>query len=120
MMMIGELKQQIMKTNNTINVQMYGIGLRWQRVDICGNRIIILAENKRITALASIDSREGLNTRRVDLMLLTEYKERLKQATEELLAARVLAVLKDYDPVSELAGTIIVLEEPIGQEAPTR
>lgn len=119
-MTIGELKQQLMRINNTINVQMYGTGLRWQRVDICGNRIIILAENKRITALASIDSKEGLNARRVDLMLLTEFKERLKLAVEELLGACVITVLKDYDPVSEMAGTIIVLEESIGQELPIR
>ncbi len=112
-MPIGDLKQEIMKVNNRVNQALFGNGLRWQKVDILGHKIIILAENMRVKPLAVIDDRDSLATRLVDIALLNEYKSRLRQEIQESLGVTVRSILKDYDPKHQVAGTIIITEEKL-------
>ncbi|MBO8169497.1 MAG: DUF2294 family protein [Thermoanaerobacteraceae bacterium] len=114
---LGTLKQEIMKIYNSVNQKMFFTGVKRQRVDIVGNKIVILAEHQRIRALLCLDESDRQISRLVDVALLDKNKERLKTAIEENLNLKIKTILKDYDPVSEIAGTIIVLEEvPAGLE----
>lgn len=110
-MATGDLKQEIMRVNNRVNQSLFGSGLRWQKVDVLGQKIIILAENMRVRPLAAIDDRDILATRLVDIALLNEYKSRLRQEIQESLGVTVRSILKDYDPKHQVAGTIIITEE---------
>lgn len=108
---LGDFKQEIIKINNQINEEMYGRGLDWQKIDIIGDKIIILALNRRISVLKHIDERDAFTSRLMDLALLNKFKTRFQQEFEEHFDLKVRTILKDYDPVNQLAGTIILVTE---------
>ena len=103
-----DLKQEIMRINNIINIGMFGTGLRKQRVVLVEDMVIISADHKRIPAL---DAKYRDITRNVDAAILNEYKERLKAELMAQLQLRVKCVLKDYDPGQEMALTVVILDE---------
>ncbi len=108
-----DLKQEVMRVNNNVNITMFGTGLRKQRVAIMEDKIVISADHKRIPALAALDGIDRTTTRFVDVAILDEYKRRLKKELIEQIQLPVKSVLKDYDPEHELAITVIVLTAPI-------
>ena len=108
-----DLKQEIMRVNNNVNITMFGTGLRKQRVLVMEDKIVISADHKRIPALAALDGKDRMTTRFVDVAILDEYKRRLKKELIEQIQLPVKSVLKDYDPEHELAVTVIVLTAPI-------
>jgi hypothetical protein len=110
---IGEFKQKLLKINNQVNQDLYGMGLMWQKIDIIEDRIIIVAGNKRIPALAKIDDKSAFTTRLMDLALLNEFKIRLREEFENNFPYKIKSVMKDYDPKAQLAATIIILENPL-------
>lgn len=107
----AELKQEIARVNNSINLSMFGTGLRKQRVTIIENKIIITADHKRIPALAVLDQSDRVTSRLADVAILAEYKRRLKTECIEQLGLPVVCVLKDYAPEHELAVTFILLND---------
>lgn len=118
-MAAGDLKLDIMKVNNRVNQSLFGSGLRWQKVDIVGEKIVILSENQRLKPLAAIDDQDRLATRMVDIALLNEYKSRLRQELQEALGVTVRSILKDYDPKHQISGTIIITEEKLDDSRET-
>lgn len=111
-----DLKQEIMRVNNNVNITMFGTGLRKQRVAIIEDKIIISADHKRIPALAALDGKDRMATRYIDVAILDEYKLRLKKELAAQINLPVKSVLKDYDPEHELAITVIVLAEPVAAD----
>ncbi len=110
---IGDFKQELIKINNQVNEEMYGRGLDWQKIDIIGDKIIILALNRRISVLRHIDEKDAFTARLMDLALLNEFKIRIKAYFEDKFQLKVRTILKDYDPVNQLAGMIIITVEPV-------
>lgn len=106
-----DLKQEIMRVNNIVNISIFGTGLRKQRVLISDDKILITADHKRVPALAVLDKIERNTTRYTDVAILDEFKRRLRTALIEQLQMPVLSVMKDYDPDQELAVTVIIVEE---------
>lgn len=111
-----DIKQEMIRINNTVNISMFGNGLRKQRVVVVDDKIIISADHKRVPVLAALDSHERLATRFMDVTILDAYKRKLKEEIEAQLNIPVKSVLKDYDPVCELAVTIIVLDQSVIKE----
>lgn len=106
-----DIKQEIIRINNSLNMNMYGIGLRRQRVLIIDEQmIVILADNKRIPALSALDKKDRFMTRVIDVALLEDFKQRLKEELQAKLNFKIRAIFKDYDPASELAVTTILLK----------
>ncbi|MFH5186147.1 DUF2294 domain-containing protein [Paenibacillus sp. TAB 01] len=112
-MSIGSLKQEIIKIYNSINQEIFGIGIRSQRLEISGDKVFIFATHKRIPALKILDETHRALTASVDVAVMEANKKMLKRKLEETLGLQVLTVLKDYDPVAEYSATIIVLEHPL-------
>ena len=110
---IGDFKQEVIKINNQINEEMYGRGLDWQKIDILGDKIIILALNRRISVLKHVDEKDAFTARLMDLALLNEFKIRFKERFEERFRLKIRTILKDYDPVNQLAGTKIITVQPV-------
>ncbi len=106
----GTFKQEVMRINNAVNQELFGIGLLWQKVELNEDRVLIFARNRRVRALTAIDGREGLTTRLIDIALLEEYKRRFLEALKKRFALPIRALLKDYDPVEELAFSLILLD----------
>jgi hypothetical protein len=109
---LAELKQDILRINNNLNIAMYGVGLRKQRIFIIDDTaVMIVADHKRIPALAALDLTERTTTRFIDSALLEAYKKKLEEELKVQLQLPVKCVLKDYTPKHELATTVILLEE---------
>ncbi|WP_371375431.1 hypothetical protein [Sporomusa aerivorans] len=109
--MDADLKQEIARVNNNVNLSLFGTGLRKQRVTIVENKIIITADHKRIPALAALDQSDRMSARLADVAILDEYKRRLKEEFINQLKLPVICVLKDYAPDYELAVTFILLKD---------
>lgn len=108
----ADLKQEIARVNNSVNLSLFGVGLRKQRVTMVEDKIIITADHKRVPALAALDQSDRMSSRLADVAILDEYKRRFK---EELVALGlpVVCVLKDYAPDHEIAVTFILLAEKV-------
>ncbi len=109
----GELKQEIIKIYNSINQEIFGTGIKSQKVDISGDKVFIFATHKRIPALKILDGSNRSLTASVDILLMEANKRMLKQQIESKLGLEVKLVLKDYDPETELSGTVILFKEPL-------
>ena len=110
---LSDLKQAVAKAYNSVNQEMFEIGVKRLRVDIIGAKIVILAEHRRIPGLKALDKVNRSVTRMMDVALLDENKKRLKVQFEAELGLKIKTVLKDYDPEYEVAATIAVLYEPL-------
>lgn len=113
LMRMGELKQIVMNENNGLNQEIFGVGLRWQKVVVLEDKILVLAENQRVPALASLDRKDPSATKAIDHALLGEFKEKMLLRLEKSLGVSLRGVLKDYDPVLELACMLIVFDRPV-------
>ncbi len=112
-MRMGELKQILMNENNGLNQEIFGVGLRWQKVVVFEDKVLVLAENQRVPALASLDKKDPNATKSIDHALLGEFKEKMFLRLEKSLKVSVRGILKDYDPVLELACMLIVFDRPV-------
>lgn len=113
----GQLKQDILRIYNAVNQGIAGAGVSRQRVDLLGDRILIIAQHQRIKVLGTLEGRYPELTRTVDVAVLDEGKRRLAAQLRQALGLPVLAVLKDYDPTTEIAATVVVLEGPLTEPA---
>lgn len=108
-MLVGDFKQEIMRLHNKVNMGLFGQGLRTQKVEIIQDKVFIIANNKRVTALTAIDQKDNMTTKLIDIALLVEFKERFLKEIEDSIKIKPLAVLKDYDPRTETTICIIIL-----------
>ena len=106
------LKKQLARLYNKVYQDMFGLGVRSQKIELFKDKIIIFGQHKRVPALDIISERFDELLHAIDAALVTEFKINFKREVERLLNARVIAVLKDYDPDTELACTVIYLEKP--------
>jgi hypothetical protein len=115
---ISALKNDIMRLNNKVNMDLYGHGIKTQKVYLVHDEmIVIVADNKRISALAALDSC-GYNTSGINLVLLNLFKKRLMEALHQELGLSIKSILKDYDNATQTAVTNIVLKEPLADLIP--
>lgn len=110
---LGAVKQEILRLYNAVNQDMWRVGVRRQRVDVLGDQIVIVAEHERVPALAVLDAEHRPLTRMVDGALLDENKRRLREVLSEALGIPIRAVLKDYDPATQMAATVVLLDRPL-------
>jgi uncharacterized protein YbcI len=115
---MGEFKQEIIKVNNKVNMEVFNQGLKAQKVEVLQDKVLIIANNNRVKALALIDNRDRQATKLMDIALLQEFKERFGAALEEHLGIKALSHLKDYDPKLELSISITILEKPVEELLP--
>lgn len=114
-MLLGEFKQELMRLNNRINMEIFGQGLIWQRMEIFGDKVLIIAHNKRVKALSSIDRQDSLHSKLTDIALIMDFKERFIKLVEDTMGVKVLAHLKDYDPRTELSFSVTIFEKNIDE-----
>ena len=113
---MGMLKQKILQINNQVNQGIFGSGLIWQKVDLFEDRIFILAKNKRVPALSSLEDKENFTSKLMDIALINQFKRNFKDRFhEEFTDYKILTMLKDYDPIQELSGTIIMVDRPFNK-----
>lgn len=109
----GELKQEILRIYNAINKQIFNVGVKQQKVDFVGNKIVIVSLNGRVPVLKLLDEEYRFSTRQLDYLLFQVFKREIKAALEQQFQLNIVAVLKDYDAETEFSGTIVVLDRDV-------
>ncbi len=111
--MVGPFKQELIKDYNNINLRMFDIGVKSQKVDIVGDKVLIIAHHKRIAALKYLDEINRSVTKMTDLAIIDAFKVHLKEVIEEKYGMKVRSILKDYDPYTEISGTVIIFDKQV-------
>ncbi|RAL22700.1 Na-translocating system protein MpsC family protein [Thermoflavimicrobium daqui] len=106
-------KRKLAQFCNEISQEMYGLGVKKQRIEIYDDKIIIFGQHKRVPALSALTGKYLDLTLTVDAALIREYKVRLKDYIEKELQIEVVTILKDYDPITENAFIAIYLKKPL-------
>ncbi|RSL32392.1 DUF2294 family protein [Salibacterium salarium] len=104
------LRQTMAQIYNKVNQEMYGIGVRQQKVERMDDKIIIFGKHQRVPALSVIEEKYPQLTLSVDTTLITEFKERLQEEVYNQLDLEVATILKDFDPKTEEAVAVIYLK----------
>jgi uncharacterized protein YbcI len=110
---LSNLKKDIAQLYNKVNQEIYGVGVKKQRIDISHNKLIIFAQHKRVPALQTLSKNHMELTSSVDAALIAEYKAKFKEQIEQIFRLRVITILKDYDPITENACTIVYLKDAL-------
>jgi len=112
-MLLGEFKQELMRLNNKVNMEIFSQGLRWQKLEIIDDKVFIIANNRRVRGLDAVDPVDRLTTKLMDLALILKFKEHFIKTVQEALGIKVLAHLKDYDPFTEISFSVTIFEKNI-------
>ena len=117
-MQMGEFKQEILRINNKVNMEVFNQGLLSQRVDIFRDKVLITAKNRRVSVLSISHTMDKNNTEIMDRVLIVRFKELFCAEVEEELGLKVLSHLKDYDPELEISVSVSIFEKPIEELLP--
>ena len=117
-MHMGEFKQEILRINNKVNMEVFNQGLLSQRVDIFRDKVLITAKNRRVSVLSISHTMDKNTTEIMDRVLIVRFKELFCAEVEEELGLKVLSHLKDYDPELEISVSVSIFEKPIEELLP--
>lgn len=67
----GELKQEILRIYNAINKRIFNVGVKQQKVDFVGNKIVIVSLNGRVPVLKLLDEEYRFSTRQARLFAVS-------------------------------------------------
>ena len=112
-MQMGEFKQELMKVNNRVNMEVFSQGLKNQKIEVVNDKILIIAHNNRVKVLSVVDKTDTVTTRMMDLALIKEFKDRYIEAFQEHFGISVLTHMKDYDPKLEISISVTILDRPL-------
>ncbi|AZU62111.1 Na-translocating system protein MpsC family protein [Neobacillus mesonae] len=110
---LSNFKKDIAQLYNKINQEIYGVGVKKQRIEISHNKLLIFAQHKRVPALLTLSKNHHELTAAVDAALITEYKAKFKEQIELIFRLGVITILKDYDPITENACTIVYFKDAL-------
>lgn len=114
-MLMGEFKQEILRINNKVNMEVFKQGLLTQRVDVTHNRAVIVAKNRRVSLLSLPYEMDKASTEIMDRTLINIFKKRFIQLMQDELGVTVVAHLKDYDPVLEISASVTFFEKTVDE-----
>ncbi|SDI73792.1 Na-translocating system protein MpsC family protein [Natribacillus halophilus] len=107
----SNLKKEVSQLYNKINKEVHGLGVKKQKIETFNNTVVIFSEHKRNPSLNALNNEYKELTLAADAALIKEFKGRLKLEIERHLGIGVFTVLKDFDPDSEYACTVIHFNE---------
>lgn len=110
---LGQLKQELIKDYNEVNHRIFGLGVVRQRVDIQGDRILVIALHKRVPALGYLNGLNSNVSELADHYLIKGFKHEFKQLLVKKYGFDVLSIFKDYDAEAELSATVVVMKKDV-------
>ncbi len=106
----GDFKQALIQDYNTINLQVFGVGAVRQRIDIVGDKLILITENKRVPSLAYLMKHDRFVGEVANHGLVQGLKRELSRVLTDRYRFRVAAIFKDYDDEAELSCTVVKMD----------
>ena len=115
-MQMGEFKQEVLRINNKVNMEVFKQGLS-QRIDVFRNEVVITAKNRRVNVLA-FGALDKQTTDMMDRALIVRHKKVFAEMMRDELGVTVLSHLKDYDPDLEISASVTIFERNIDELLP--
>ncbi|WP_276352143.1 DUF2294 domain-containing protein [Cohnella caldifontis] len=106
----NEAKKLLTRIYNEVNKEIYGFGVTRLKIAENDGAISVYVKHQRVAALKALESRYGLMKQAVDYALHSEFKIRFHRKLEEDMGLQATAILRDYDPATEWAVTVVMLE----------
>lgn len=116
-MQMGEFKQEVLRINNKVNMEVFKQGLLSQRIDVFRNEVVITAKNRRVNVLA-FGALDKQTTDMMDRALIVRHKKIFAEMMRDELGVTVLSHLKDYDPDLEISASVTIFEKNIDELLP--
>lgn len=116
-MQMGEFKQEVLRINNKVNMEVFKQGLLSQRIDVFRNEVVITAKNRRVNVLA-FGALDKQTTDMMDRALIVRHKKVFAEMMRDELGVTVLSHLKDYDPDLEISASVTIFERNIDELLP--
>ena len=116
-MQMGEFKQEVLRINNKVNMEVFKQGLLSQRIDVFRNEVVITAKNRRVNVLA-FGALDKQTTDMMDRALIVRQKKVFAEMMRDELGVTVLSHLKDYDPDLEISASVTIFERNIDELLP--
>ena len=116
-MLMGEFKQEVLRINNKVNMEVFKQGLLSQRIDVFRNEVVITAKNRRVNVLA-FGALDKQTTDMMDRALIVRHKKVFAEMMRDELGVTVLSHLKDYDPDLEISASVTIFERNIDELLP--
>ena len=117
-MQMGEFKQEVLRINNKVNMEVFKQGLLSQRIDVFRNEVVITAKNRRVNVLA-FGALDKQTTDMMDRALIVRHKKVFAEMMRDELGVTVLSHLKDYDPDLEISASVTIFEKNIDELLPS-
>ena len=106
-----KLKKTLSHIYNEVNKEIYGFGVIKLRINITKDMIMFCVEHNRVPALQALEKRYFALKQSVDYALFQEFKLRLGEKLKEDMHLPYSVILRDYDPDSLVAVTIVFLKD---------
>ena len=116
-MQMGEFKQEVLRINNKVNMEVFKQGLLSQRIDVFRNEVVITAKNRRVNVLA-FGALDKQTTDMMDRALIVRHKKVFAEMMRDELGVTVLSHLKDYDPDLEISARVTIFVKNIDELLP--
>ena len=116
-MQMGEFKQEVLRINNKVNMEVFKQGLLSQRIDVFRNEVVITAKNRRVNVLA-FGALDKQTTDMMDRALIVRHKKVFAEMMRDELGVTVLSHMKDYDPDLEISASVTIFERNIDELLP--
>jgi hypothetical protein len=111
-----ELKKALFRVYNEVNKEIYGSGVVTLRITVSGESIMFFTRHNRVQALKALEDRYFVLKQSVDHALFQEFKLRLGEKLKDQLDIHPKALLRDYDPDSKIAVTIVFLKDNLSED----
>lgn len=112
----NEFKKRLSRCYNEVHKELYGVGVTQLKIDAAGEAMIMfLVKHQRVTALRALEEHYPELKQSVDAALHQEFKQRIQRKLADELDLPVTGVLRDYDPGTNWACTIVISEAGSGQ-----
>ncbi|WNS43047.1 DUF2294 domain-containing protein [Paenibacillus sp. MMS20-IR301] len=107
----NEFKKRLSRCYNEVHKELYGVGVTQLRIDAAGESMLLfLVKHQRVTALRALEENYPELKQAVDAALHQEFKRKIRHRLTDELNLPVTGVLRDYDPGTGWASTIIITE----------
>lgn len=107
----NEMKKKLSRCYNEIHKDLYGVGVTQMKIEAVDDMMIMfLVKHQRVVALKALEAHYPELKQSVDSALHQEFKLRFQNKLSDEMELSVKGMLRDYDPASEWACTLVITE----------
>lgn len=107
----NEHKKKLSRCYNEVHKELYGVGVTQLKIEAVNETMIMfLVKHQRVAALRALEDHYPELKQSVDAALHQEFKRRIQKKLIAELGLPAAGVLRDYDPQTAWACTVIICD----------